>query len=104
MAFQIQVNFADNSHSEALEVQVREAIDQHITERFGERLTRIEVHLGDENSPKKSSETDKRCMIEARPRGRDPIIVEEHAGDWYVAAKSAAKKLQRALESRLEKD
>ena len=41
--------------------------------RFEERLTRIEVHVRDENGAKGGGD-DKACVIEARPRGAGPAL------------------------------
>ncbi len=42
--------------------------------RFSEHITRLEVHLADENGSKKGI-NDKRCLLEARIEGRQPIVV-----------------------------
>lgn len=99
---QIQINTAGIKNSEALEEHVHAQLDATIS-RFADRLTRIEVHLGDENG-RKSGGHDKRCMIEARPRGRDPLAVETFGDDLYETISDAAGKLRRVLESRLERD
>ncbi len=39
----------------------------------GEELTRVEVHLTDENSISKSGDTDKRCVMEVRSADYQPI-------------------------------
>ncbi|MFC2093971.1 HPF/RaiA family ribosome-associated protein, partial [Bacteroidota bacterium] len=39
--------------------------------RFSEHITRLEVHLSDENSLKEGL-NDKRCLLEARLEGRQP--------------------------------
>lgn len=66
--------------------------------RFEGRLTRVVVHLRDENGPK-SGKDDVRCMIEARPEGMDSINVSEDADSVELAVNRAARKLERALES-----
>ena len=98
---QIQVNFGSIPASDALEAHVNDRI-QHDIGRLADRLTRVEAHLGDENSAKGGA-NDKRCLLEARPRGMDPITAEDRADDIYVAVAGAAKKLQSALTSRFEK-
>ena len=100
---QIQFNYANLPQSDSLETHVEDSLT-HLLKRFTDRLTRIEVHLSDENSPTKHGPADKRCLMEARPAGRQPISVEDRTDDIYVAVKGAAKKLERALEHRLEKD
>lgn len=99
----IEFSYANVDSSDALEQHTREQLDSAIG-HFDDRLTRVEVHFGDENSTQKSGGNDKRCTIEARPRGRDPIAVETHANDFYPAVNDAAGKLKRALAHRLERD
>ncbi|MGH3119860.1 MAG: HPF/RaiA family ribosome-associated protein [Streptosporangiaceae bacterium] len=67
-------------------------------ERFGDQITRIEVHLGDESTTRKGA-ADMRCMIEARPAGRSPVAVTEHAASVGEAVAGATGKLVRLLES-----
>ena len=99
---QIQMNFANIESSDALESHVRQQLDSSIG-RFNDRLTRIEVHLADDNSPHKNGQFDKRCTLEARPRGGDPITVEAKAAEFYPAINDATRKLQSALTSRLDR-
>ncbi|MEM1053083.1 MAG: HPF/RaiA family ribosome-associated protein [Pseudomonadota bacterium] len=65
--------------------------------RFGERLTRIEVHVSDVNGSKHGAD-DKHCMIEARPRGGRPIGVTGRADQVDAAARRAANTLAQRLE------
>ncbi len=71
-------------------------------ERFGERVTRIEVHVADENSGK-AGPSDKRCTMEARVRGHPPIAVTANAESIDLAAIAASDKLERALDSALSR-
>ncbi len=66
-------------------------------ERFEEDLTRIEVHLRDENGAKPGPH-DKRCQMEARPKGHQPISVTHTATSLDQAVDGAASKLNNALE------
>ena len=52
-----------------------EAVVEGALERFGDRITRVEVHFTDENGSQKSSDSDKRCVMEARLAGLQPITV-----------------------------
>jgi hypothetical protein len=70
--------------------------------RFGDHLTRIEVHLGDVNAHK-GGNTDVRCAMEARPAGHEPLAVIHHAAAVTEAYRGAAKKLQRLLYTRLSR-
>jgi Sigma 54 modulation protein / S30EA ribosomal protein len=69
-------------------------------QRFGDRITRVEVHLGDENGPK-HGQNEKRCMMEARLKGRRPIAVTHHATTLEQAVHGAADNLIRAIASTL---
>jgi ribosomal subunit interface protein len=65
---------------------------------FATQITRVEVHLSDENAHK-SSDNDLRCMMEARLQGYQPIAISEHAGNMHQAIQGAADKLKRAIEN-----
>ncbi|PKO63935.1 MAG: ribosomal subunit interface protein [Betaproteobacteria bacterium HGW-Betaproteobacteria-16] len=69
-------------------------------ERFSEHVTRVEVHLSDENGGKQG-QRDQRCMLEARFEGRQPVAVTEHAATQEQAVHGAAQKLARLLDSTL---
>ena len=71
-------------------------------DRFSDRITRIEVHLSDQNGDK-SGQEDKRCMLEARLEGRQPTVVTHEAASLEEAVDGAADKLKRSLESTLER-
>ncbi|MGY2437114.1 HPF/RaiA family ribosome-associated protein, partial [Escherichia coli] len=49
-------------------------------QRYEDHLTRIEIHLSDENALK-SGPQDKRCKVEARMKGRDPLTVSHDASE-----------------------
>lgn len=98
----IQVNFGDVQHSAALTSWAEERIrDQlgHLTEK----LTRVEVHLRDDNSAAKSSHDDKRCVMEARIAGRRPLAVDHAGGDMYDVIDETAGKLKRAVKTDIER-
>lgn len=71
--------------------------------RFSNRITRIEVHLSDENGHK-SGEGDTRCMMEARLEGRPPAAVTHHGATLDQAVNGAAGKLKRLIESTLSRE
>ena len=71
---------------------------RHSLARFADRITRLEVHLGDENSHKHGAD-DKRCLIEARIAGRAPTAVTHHAPDLHRAVAGAADKMKAALDT-----
>ena len=67
-------------------------------DRFAEHITRVEVHLSDENGDRDAG-ADKRCMMEARFKGRQPIAVTELAASLDQAVSGAADKLARLIET-----
>jgi len=85
--------------TEALAAQVSAIVEQAL-ERFREHVTRVEVHLSDENGGK-SGQQDQRCMLEARLEGRQPVAVTDHAASLEQAVHGAAQKLARLLDSTL---
>lgn len=100
---QIQVNTDRNiAGREALAHSV-EATLNRVLARFAGQITRLEVHLSDENSTSKSGVIDKRCMLEARPAGRDPLSVSDTALTIDQAVTGAANKMLNLLDSELGK-
>jgi ribosome-associated translation inhibitor RaiA len=77
-----------------------ETVVQAAVARFGEHITRVEVHLSDDNS-QKSADGGNRCLLEARVTGYQPIAVSEHAATLHQAISGAADKLKRAVDSAL---
>src|SRR5690606_23820275 len=83
------------SLEERVQAMVRDAVSH-----LSDRITRIEVHLSDENS-ERSGDKDKRCMLAARVGGLRPIAVTHQAETLALAIDGAAEKLERTLESTL---
>ena len=78
-----------------------EAIIRDVLERFIERITRVEVHLTDENSDNKSGIDDKRCLIEVRLASHQPIVSTHEAATIEQAIEGAAKLMVHRLDSTL---
>lgn len=76
--------------------QVEEAVTAVLAHHVNS-LTRVEVHLGDENGGKGGSD-DKRCTLEARPKKRRPVAVTHHAASRAEALRGALQKLAKLLE------
>lgn len=70
--------------------------------RFDELITRVEVHLSDENGGKTGPD-DKKCLLEARVKGKDPIAVTAFAANYELALANAAEKLNRTLDKMVDK-
>ncbi len=64
--------------------------------RFSEHITRLEVHLSDENGSKEGL-NDKKCLLEARIEGRQPIAVTGLANTYEIAVNRAIDKLKASL-------
>jgi len=84
--------------SDALMHQLGENVEARLA-RFGGRITRVEVHLADENGAK-TGPADKRCTLEARPAGQDPVAVTSHASTVQEATSEALRRLEQRLERR----
>jgi ribosome-associated translation inhibitor RaiA len=97
---QIQTNTDRNiTGSEGLAAQAH-AIAEGALARFSDQITRVEIHLSHENGAGGGAE-DKRCMMEARLEGRQPIAVTHQAATVEQAMEGAADKLKRSIESTL---
>jgi len=95
---QVQINTDNNIEgSEQLTLEVQATLEATLG-RFGEQLTRVEVHLSDENSHKSRGD-DKKCVMEARPAGMQPVAVTHVAATLDQAVDGAAGKLERLLDS-----
>jgi ribosome-associated translation inhibitor RaiA len=77
-----------------------EAVVESALGRFADQITRVEVHLSDENS-QKGGDDDKRCLLEARLAGLEPMAVSHQAATLPQAIDGAAQKLERVIESTL---
>jgi ribosome-associated translation inhibitor RaiA len=97
---QIQINTDRNIEGhEALAEQVRSDVEDAL-DRYSAQISRVEVHLSDENADK-SGQRDKRCVIEARLEGRQPIAVTEQAASTAQAVQGATGKLTRLIATQL---
>lgn len=100
----MQINIQSDTSvekSDALNRHVQTVVETAM-KRFGGQITRVEVHLSDQNAHK-SADGESRCTLEARLAGLEPIAVSEHAATLHQAIGGAAEKLKRATESALGK-
>jgi len=98
---QIQINTDHNIEGDVKLAKEVETAVRGILGHFSAQLTRVEVHLSDENSDQKSGTEDKRCLLEARPAGHQPLSASDHAATLEQAVDGAAHKLKHVLESTL---
>lgn len=97
----IQINTDSNIEGNDALTQQVEALVRDTLDRFSEQITRVEIHLSDENSDKKFGTGDNRCLLEARLAGLQPISVSDQAATLEQAVDGALKKLKRSLDSTL---
>ncbi len=83
--------------SSAVESEVEGAI-----ERFESHLTRVEVHLSDENDGK-GGDREYRCVIQAHIEGTKTVAVTDYAATIDVAITGATDKMKRLLEATFDK-
>jgi hypothetical protein len=88
--------------TEELAAAVRSVVE-NAANGMQDQVTRVEVHLHDENAAK-GGDDDKRCMMEARIAGLDPLTVTHRAGSIDEAVDGAGHKLRRVLEGALRED
>ena len=99
---QVQVNTSNGiQNKDTLDRWADEFLNDSLA-RFSQEITRVEVQLADENSGKKGA-ADKRCMLEARLNGHEPLAVNHHGETQDEAFRGATHKLIRALEHTLGK-
>ena len=100
---QIKINSDSQIDIDAQFVDHWEAEIASSLERFSERLTRVEVHLTDENSHAKGGADDIRCLMEARPAGHRPVSIEVRSASVESALQDAIGTLSRRLKHMVDK-
>ncbi len=99
---QVQVNTSNGiENKETLDRWADEFLNESLA-RFKQEITRIEVQLSDANSGRKGA-ADRRCMLEARLHGHDPLAVNHHGETQDEAFRGATQKLVKLLEHTLGK-
>ena len=98
----IQVNTDHHITGRPELVAEAEAIVTDALSHVSSHVTRVEVHLNDENS-KKTGPADKRCMMEARLEGHQPVAVTYKADTLALAMDGAAEKLKAAMEHTVDR-
>ena len=97
---EIQINTDNNIEGSDELIQQTQAVVESALERYAQQITRVEVHLSDENSSHKGG-IDKRCVIEARLEGMHPVAVTDEAETVDEAVGGAADKLKKMLDHEL---
>ena len=95
---QVILHNDDTIHGfEAAQKLAEDVLEKALKGRLGEMVTRVEVWVSDENGPKGGPD-DKHCSMEAHPKGKRPVGVQNNAADVASAMRGAARKLARALD------
>jgi ribosomal subunit interface protein len=98
----MQININTDSTVErqpGLNDHVKTVVEAAIS-RFRDHITRVEVHLSNNNS-QKSADGDNRCMLEVRMNNYQPIAVSDHAATLHQAIAGAAEKMKRSVDNTL---
>lgn len=92
----VQLNTDKNIQGTETLAQDVEARLKNALEGFADQITRIEVHLSDDNGPKNVGD-DKRCKIEARLAGRQPITVSHNGPSVDLAIDGGVEKIKQVI-------
>lgn len=65
--------------------------------RFGERVTRVQVHLSNAKGGVRPGFADMHCTLEAHLAHEESVVATEHAGTAHQAIAGASRKLRRAV-------
>lgn len=91
----------DIKGSEQLNQYIQSTVDASLG-RFGHKITRVEIHLSDDNGSKTKGD-DKRCVLEARPAGHQPLVVSHVGLTIDDAVGGALEKIEKLLDSTFAK-
>ncbi len=83
----------NQKHQDYFSTQIAEQLA-----RFQSDISRIEVHISDENGKKEGS-NNIRCLLEARIEGKQPFAVSCMADTIDLAVNGAIDKLKASLET-----
>lgn len=98
----IQFNTDNHVSGNQAHVQPLIAEIEHGLKHFSDHITRVEVHLHDENG-NKNAPGDKRCMLETRLQGKQPIAVSHNGDSHEDAVKGAVERMKTMLDRAISK-
>ena len=98
----MQIEIGSDHHIQVHEAWATDlkATVTHALRHYPEQLTRVVLHLSDENADKHGDD-DKRCAMEGRLKGKQPVAVTHHGATFDQAVSGAADKLARLIEHTL---
>jgi hypothetical protein len=100
LRMQVLVSCDDPIGCDSELIQRVEGVIAGTFERFGDHLSRVEVHLRDLNSEKPGAR-DLICVLQARLIGAPPVKSEHEAPTLAEAIHAAATKLERLVDRQL---
>ena len=100
----IELNTDKNISSDERLLEYTEGAFQGPLARFQDRITRVTAHFADENSSEKNAADDKRCTLEARLAGLQPLAATHFAPTVREALAGAIQKLESAITSVVERE
>ncbi len=100
---QINVNSDNHVRLNGQSIAQFQGIVADALDRFAARITRVEIHLTDENSRAKGGDDDLRCALEARLAGLQPIAVTANGGKLDQVVAAATDKLVKILDRTLHR-
>jgi hypothetical protein len=100
---QIEIRTDNQTDGHEKRVAYFQTVVEGALSRFSKRITRVEVHISDENGHKDGHD-DTRCVMEARLEGRPPIAVRCQEDSVEKAVSGAATKLKHLIESTLGRE
>lgn len=98
----MMIHITTDNHIQGRESLVKE-VEATLTNslsRFDPQIMRVEVHLSDENG-QKQGDNDKKCKLEARLAGLQPVAVSGTGGNLEQAVSAAVEKLISLLDHKL---
>lgn len=98
----VDVNTDKNIKSSERLIEYCKSMVESELDRFAEYITRVDIHLTDENG-EKGGEDDKRCLIETKLKGKSPVAVKNTASNIDDAISGAIDKITKVLETSLGK-
>ncbi|MBB5316159.1 HPF/RaiA family ribosome-associated protein [Tunturibacter empetritectus] len=93
---QIQISSDKNISMHSKLSHLIESDLHRILNRFKDEITRVEVHLSDEDGDKAGAQ-DKRCRLEVRPKRHQSLAVTNKSSNIPASVTGAASKMQRLL-------
>jgi hypothetical protein len=92
----IQVNSDKTIAADASMIRFVKGDVRKVLGRFAAKITRVEVHLSDIDN-RKTRQADKRCLVEVRPAGAQPLAASATDRKLASAVHEGLRKMQRLL-------